>query len=78
MWFKVTVSTVEARIFVFINSVQLVYLVLVFVLVLWFVVELFALDPQHPKQNLGLGLYQILIWPDIRPKILLDTGYPAG
>ena len=24
-----------------------------------------------------LGLYQILIWPDIRPIILPDTGYPA-
>ena len=26
---------------------------------------------------LTLGLYRTLIWPDIRPKILLDTGFPA-
>ena len=27
--------------------------------------------------RLFLGLYRILIWPDIRPIILPDTGYPA-
>ena len=25
-----------------------------------------------------IGLYRILIWPDIRQIILPDTGYPAG
>ena len=25
----------------------------------------------------NVGLYRILIWPDIRPIILPDTGYPA-
>ena len=29
------------------------------------------------RQVKNLGLYRILIWPDIRPIILPDTGYPA-
>ena len=37
----------------------------------------FYLTNQNFGDGVKLGLYRILIWPDIRQIILPDTGYPA-
>ena len=35
-----------------------------------------VLDPEQDQDPFFLGLYRIMIWPDIRPIILPDTGKP--